>query len=232
MPTYREDLHLGHKVPLVETDDISDKAITSKKMADNSVIWDKLGNDVKTRINAMSSVNLSISPNVIMKDLQSEVYVEALAYYDNDEIRIKRNGIDIAVGSGKTLAITDTITPTGTEDIVYTAEFIKGDDVKAVDKTLPVAQPIYYGAGQTIEDATNVASPRTSVNGEYHIAVTADGSYLFFIVPNSMTINRVTMNSFEVGFDEPTTEIIPGYPYKVYKSSDAYNQFDEILIVS
>lgn len=232
MPTYREDLHLGHKVPLVETDDISDKAITSKKMADNSVIWDKLGNDVKTRINAMSSVNLSISPNVIMKDLQSEVYVEALAYYDNDEIRIKRNGIDIAVGSGKTLAITDTITPTGTEDIVYTAEFIKGDDVKAVDKTLPVAQPIYYGAGQTIEDATNVASPRTSVNGEYHIAVTADGSYLFFIVPNSMTINRVTMNSFEVGFDEPTTEIIHGYPYKAYKSSDAYNQFDEILIVS
>ena len=37
MPTFREDLHLGHKVPYIETDDIANKAITEEKMADNSV---------------------------------------------------------------------------------------------------------------------------------------------------------------------------------------------------
>lgn len=37
MPTYREDLHLGHKVALWETDDIADKAITHDKLADDSV---------------------------------------------------------------------------------------------------------------------------------------------------------------------------------------------------
>ena len=37
MPTFRKDLHLGHEVPLVETDDLIDGAITEQKMADNSV---------------------------------------------------------------------------------------------------------------------------------------------------------------------------------------------------
>lgn len=37
MPTFREDLHLGHKVPTIETDDITDGAITEGKMADGSV---------------------------------------------------------------------------------------------------------------------------------------------------------------------------------------------------
>ena len=39
MPTYREDLHLGHKVPTVETDDIVDKAITGNKLADRIIDW-------------------------------------------------------------------------------------------------------------------------------------------------------------------------------------------------
>ena len=37
MPTYREDLHLGHKVPMVETDDIADKAVTPEKLSDRIV---------------------------------------------------------------------------------------------------------------------------------------------------------------------------------------------------
>lgn len=37
MPTFREDLHLGHKVPLVESDDIISGAITEDKLGDGSV---------------------------------------------------------------------------------------------------------------------------------------------------------------------------------------------------
>lgn len=42
MPTYRDDLHLGHKVPLVETDDLLDGAITEDKISDGAVTSDKL----------------------------------------------------------------------------------------------------------------------------------------------------------------------------------------------
>ena len=38
MPTFREDLHLGHKVTLVETDDIRNQAITPEKLALQAVI--------------------------------------------------------------------------------------------------------------------------------------------------------------------------------------------------
>lgn len=37
MPTFKENVHLGNKVPLVETDDISDKAITPPKI-DESIV--------------------------------------------------------------------------------------------------------------------------------------------------------------------------------------------------
>lgn len=37
MPTYREDLHLGHKVPTVETDDLTNHCVTEEKLDDNSV---------------------------------------------------------------------------------------------------------------------------------------------------------------------------------------------------
>lgn len=232
MPTFRTDLHTGHDVPLIETDDLSDGAITSDKIADNAVVWDKIGNDVKDRINAMSSVNISVSPEVIMKGIQSNVHVEAFCCYEADEIRIKQNGIYVATGSGQSLVFLDVITPTGTDNIVYTAEFINGDDIKVVNKTLYVAQPIYYGAGQSYEDATNVASPRITPVGDYRITVENDGSRIFFVLPASMSIAQVTMNGFDVDFDNPTVILINDLAYKVYQSSDVYNQFNEIIKVS
>ena len=36
MPTYRKDLHTGHDVPLVETDDILKGAITTEKISDGT----------------------------------------------------------------------------------------------------------------------------------------------------------------------------------------------------
>lgn len=37
MSTYREDLHTGHKVPLVETDDIMNRAVTPEKLSDEAI---------------------------------------------------------------------------------------------------------------------------------------------------------------------------------------------------
>lgn len=232
MPTFREDFHMGHEVPLVERDDISPNAIGTEQIEEEAVVWDKLGNDVKDRINAMSSENISVSPGVIMKGVHSNVHVEAVCYYEADEIRIKQNGIYVATGSGQSLVFSDVITPTGTDNVEYEAEFTKGDDIKVVNKTLFVAQPVYYGAGQSYEDAANVASPRITPNGDYRITVENDGSRIFFVVPVSMSITRVTMNGFDVDFDNPTVVLINNLAYKVYQSSDVYNQFNEIIKVS
>lgn len=53
MPTYKEDLHLGHKVTLWETDDIADGAITTEKIADNAVTEEKLSEQLRTKMAMM-----------------------------------------------------------------------------------------------------------------------------------------------------------------------------------
>jgi len=42
MPTFREDIHLGHEVALYETDDIRDGAVTTEKLDDQAVTTDKI----------------------------------------------------------------------------------------------------------------------------------------------------------------------------------------------
>ncbi len=42
MPTFRADIHLGHKVPLIDNDDIKDGTITGAKIADNTIPASKL----------------------------------------------------------------------------------------------------------------------------------------------------------------------------------------------
>ena len=39
MPTFREDLHLGHEVATVETDDLTNKSVTGDKIADRVIDW-------------------------------------------------------------------------------------------------------------------------------------------------------------------------------------------------
>ena len=48
MPTYREDLHLGHEVPVYGTDDLLDGAITTPKIADKAVTTDKIADGAVT----------------------------------------------------------------------------------------------------------------------------------------------------------------------------------------
>lgn len=50
MPTYRKDEHLGHEVPLVESDDILKGAVTTDKISDLAVTTEKIGDgEVKSR---------------------------------------------------------------------------------------------------------------------------------------------------------------------------------------
>ena len=48
MPTFREDLKLGTKVPLVKTDDLSDLSISTPKLQDGSVTNEKIADDTMT----------------------------------------------------------------------------------------------------------------------------------------------------------------------------------------
>lgn len=49
MPTFREDLKIGSKVPLIKTADLNDKSVTEKKLADGSITKDKIATGAITK---------------------------------------------------------------------------------------------------------------------------------------------------------------------------------------
>lgn len=227
---FEYNIHVGRFKVLIQGKDIAPGSVTTRILGDGSVTYDKLASDVRNRIES-SLYNIAITPEVINRGSQSTIQIDAFCFNAADIIKIKRNGIDIAVGSGTSLTYTDTITPLDTADIVYTAEFINQAERNVVTRTLGVAQPIYYGAGTTYQDATSIAFARTTPKGEYPITVETIDSYLFFVVPANMAVNRVAMNGIAMPMNEPVGVLIDGQNYKAYQSTLKYNRFSETVVL-
>lgn len=51
MPTFREDIRLGTKVPQMKTEDYEDRSVTTEKLADEAVTSEKLGTGAVLRDN-------------------------------------------------------------------------------------------------------------------------------------------------------------------------------------
>lgn len=51
MPTFREDIRLGTKVPQMKTEDYEDRSVTTEKLANEAVTSEKLGTDAVMRDN-------------------------------------------------------------------------------------------------------------------------------------------------------------------------------------
>lgn len=51
MPTFREDIRLGTKVPQMKTEDYEDRSVTTEKLANEAVTSEKLGTGAVLRDN-------------------------------------------------------------------------------------------------------------------------------------------------------------------------------------
>lgn len=72
MPTYRRDLHLGHEVPLIGSDDIMSFAIKTWHLEDGCVTMPKLADDVIKYIrDSISDVLQTLQPH--LTDLQNQI---------------------------------------------------------------------------------------------------------------------------------------------------------------
>lgn len=56
MPTFREDTKIGCMVPLIKTDDYSDRSVTEKKLADGAITTEKLSKNVKDLLSAATGL--------------------------------------------------------------------------------------------------------------------------------------------------------------------------------
>jgi hypothetical protein len=147
-------------------------------------------------------------------------------------ITIKKGDTTIATGSNKTSqTATDSLTPIEGNN-AYTAQFVIGGLTKSASRNVVGVYPIYYGAGATYTAATNKAPARTTPAGTYDVTVSTAASYVWFVVPATMTINGATKSGFDFPLESPQSVTIKGVSYKAYRSSNTYDAGVESIVLS
>lgn len=152
-------------------------------------------------------------------------------------ITIKCGNSTIAsVQNAKTATGSQTIDPTFSSaptTINFTAEAVIGSVKKTASFSVGLVNPMYVGAGAVYTNVVNDShkqSARTSAGGTYNVTVASAGQYVFFVVPSSMTINKVTLSGFDFPLLAADTTSKSGY--KIYKSANTYKAGTLTLVVS
>lgn len=154
-----------------------------------------------------------------------------------DTITIKCGNLTIAsIQNAKTASGSQTIDPTfasAPATINFTAEAVIGSVKKTASFSVGLVNPMYVGAGTVYTNVVNDShkqSARTNASGTYNVTVASNGQHVFFVVPASMTINKVTLSGFDFPLDAADTTSKSGY--KIYKSSNTYKAGAISLVVS
>ena len=207
------------------TFDTTNWYITSNGSA--AYLADARMNDMQDQINNIvgKDVVVSVSPSVVYKHEATSVTVRG------DASNISGvTGMFVAQGGSTIKTVTtNTISASTTVNDSANVTFIVGTTIggstTTKNVTVTVVDKIYYGAATAYTGASTYdASARTSPAGTYTITVGSNGLYVFFNVPNSMSIKTAKMNGFDFPLGKPTTVTIDGVSYKSYKSVNTYQK--------
>lgn len=98
--------------------------------------------------------------------------------------------------------------------------------------------PMYFGfAAATSASALNITSLgkqaiKTSPGGTYTLTNGTEGHYMWLCVPDTMTINKVTLNGFDVPMEAAQSGSTSLGGYKCYRSSNALQAQAFTIVVS
>lgn len=190
--------------------------------------------DLQNQINAIvadkATVSLTASPSVVFIGEQKAITLTAKSSPVATSTVIKKGNTQIQTGTTGTVTGSDTITPSG--NVSYQAEFVIAGITRTANATVSAVHPIYVGAGATAAAATTKQSAKTSPAGTYTVNVETSGSYVWFLVPNNMSISSAKKNGFDFPLESPTTTTKDGVTYKVYRSSNTYDEGTETIVIS
>lgn len=208
----------------------------------NMVIAYKV-NDLKSQISAIQAEKATFT---VKRMSGSAVYLvgAAIDAYIQADCSITADTIEISQGGAKKSSVTSakqciyheikaagaTTAPT---TLTYSAKAVIGDVEKTATVSISVVNPMYVGAGAAYADVVVEnckQSARTSASGTYNVTVASNGQYVFFVVPSSMTINKVTLSGFDFPLLAADTTSKSGY--KIYKSANTYKAGAMTLVVS
>lgn len=210
----------------------SDELVISQKVITKKI--DDLQDQINNLHPGVIGVGITANPNLIYDDSSSNVTITA-KMNDNsvaDKIEIKIG--DTIIGSENNvseLVITQILNGTTTiKAIAYQGGFDYDVSTKVTG-----TKPYYIGSGTEYNDVVNDSCKqniKASPSGTYNVTINNNGDYVWFVVPNSMSINKVTMSGFNFPIESPQIVQIEGNTYKAYKSSNTYDTGIITIVIS
>ncbi len=274
MPTFRNDVKLGTKVPMIKTDDLDDrcvteekikeKSVTNSKMADNTLTIDKFDPELRKVINAAAGlpedlVKVIQDVDVSIAKLNDTVYPITLGFTVSPNTGTMQTDIEYSVTSdGKslipdTLEVTKQINDT-TPKVLTNAKAASGTVQTKIEggreifkfavtkegrtgKSTSATRYLCYYGGSSVKDMTadvmstlsKVSSTGVSFNPQIN---TNNGEYIWLIVPNYLTISRVSSAGFDVTLAPPQTITNNIGSFKAYKTVNPLTTATWNLIIS
>ena len=233
--TYIDDLEAGVTVD-------TELSASSANPVANGIIT-AVVNDLQSQISAIQAekatftVKRTSGSAVYFVGAAIDAYIQADCSIVADSITISQGGTEKNSATSakqciyhETKAAGATTAPT---TLTYTAKAVIGSVEKTASVNISVVNPMYVGAGAAYADVVVEGckqTARTSASGTFNVTVASDGQYVFFVVPSSMTINKVTLSGFDFPLNAADTTSKSGY--KIYKSANTYKAGTLTLVVS
>lgn len=200
-------------------------------------------NDLQSQISAIQAekatftVKRTSGNGIYFVGAAIDAYIQADCSITADTITISQGGSTKSSVTSAKQCIYHEIKAAGATTapttLTYTAKAVIWDVEKTASVSISVVNPMYVGAGAAYADVVNDShkqSARTSASGTFNVTVASDGQYVFFVVPSSMTINKVTLSGFDFPLLAADTTSKSGY--KIYKSANTYKAGTLTLVVS
>lgn len=134
MPTFRDDIKLGTKVPMMKTDDYNDQSVTEEKLKDGAITTRKIADGSVTKDKLDSSIRQEINESVTASNEATEKAKEATAKADQATENAKQ--ATVAATAAKEAADTATqLATTATAASNQATEQAKAATTKADEAT-------------------------------------------------------------------------------------------------
>lgn len=181
--------------------------------------------------NQYTKVTITATPTIIEKGVSKDITLSWRSTFNDiaiipDTTSVKRDGTEIYKDANAQHLVSISDTTTFTIDIQY-----KGI-TKTASAKVNAYYPKYYGFAN-METITSSDILDTNRFAKQTISSSASGSgsmeilfpsYVWFCVPSTMTINKVTSSGFDVPMEAPVNVVVSGKDtYKCYRSSKKFN---------
>lgn len=147
-------------------------------------------------ISGDANVSLTASPSAVFVGEESTIDLVASTNTSATQIVIKKEGETVATGTGTGIIAQDTVTPEAVEKIFYSADFAIAGNIRTANRSVSAVVPLFYGVGAEYPaEMTKDNTPRVAGSFNYTDITTDGGDYLFFEIPEGMSLTALALVS-------------------------------------